>query len=126
MWRDVEAGLNNPCERSALRDKYSETINNIQEVNASHPSLEQLGILLTVIDRDRLQSIGEVDGKIEQIKFELEKSRQEVNSMKTKCNLLKSLATQPEEYFTPMDKPSLTAEEQLCVECTGKPSPRKK
>lgn len=36
--------------------------------------------------------------------------------METKCNLLRSLATQAEEYFTLMDKPSLTAEEQLRVE----------
>lgn len=113
MWRDVGAGLNNPCERSALRDKYSETIGNVQEVNASHPTLEQLGTLLTVINRDNLQSIGELAGKIEQIKFELEKSRQEVNTMETKCNLLRSLATQAAEYFALMDKPSLTAEEQL-------------
>ena len=116
LWRDVGAGINNPCERSALRDKYSETISSVQEVNVSHPSLEQLGTLLSIINRDRLQSIGEVDGKIEQIKFESEKSRQEVNTMETKCNLLKSLAAQTEEYFSLTDKPSLTAEEQLRVE----------
>ena len=33
--------------------------------------------------------------------------------METKCNLLKSLAEQAEEYFQLMDKPSLTVEEQL-------------
>ena len=115
LWRDVGAGLSDPCERSAIRDKYSETIGSIQEVNAFHPTLEQLGTLLSVINRDRLQSIGEVNGKIEQLKFELEKSRREVNTMETKCNLLKSLATQAEEYFTLMDKPSPTAEEQLRV-----------
>lgn len=69
-----------------------------------------------MINRDNLQSIGELAGKIEQIKFELEKSRLEVNAMETKCNLLKSLAAQAEEYFALMDKPSLTAEEQLRVE----------
>lgn len=36
--------------------------------------------------------------------------------METKCSLLKSLATQAEEYFSLMDKSSLTAEEQLRVE----------
>ena len=116
LWRDVGAGLNNPCERSALRDKYSKTIVNVQEVNDSHPTLEQLGTLLTVINRDRLQSIGEVDGKIERIKFELEKSRQEVNTMETKCNLLRSLAAQAEEYFALMDKPSLKDKEKLRAE----------
>ena len=116
LWRDVGAGLNNPCERSALRDKYSETIGGVQEVNSYHPTLEHLGILLTVINRDNLQTIGELDGKIELLKFELEKSRREVNIMETKCNLLKSLAAQAEEYFALMDRPSLTAEEQLRVE----------
>ena len=115
LWRDVGAGINNPCERSVLRDKYSETIDGVQAVNANHPTLEQLGTMLSTINRDRLQSIGEVDGKIEQLKFELEKSRQEVNTMETKCNLLKSLAAQAEEFFALMDKPSLTAEEHLCV-----------
>ncbi|MDE7363142.1 MAG: relaxase/mobilization nuclease domain-containing protein, partial [Oscillospiraceae bacterium] len=116
LWRDVGAGINAPCERSALRDKYLETISSVQEVNAFHPTLEQLGTLLTVINRDNLQSIGELDGKIEQIKFELEKSRQEVNTVETKCNLLKSLAAQAEVYFALMDKPLLTAEEQLRAE----------
>ena len=36
--------------------------------------------------------------------------------METKCNLLTSLAAQAEEFFALMDKPSLTAEEQLHVE----------
>ena len=116
LWRDVGAGINNPCERSALRDKCSETIDGVQAVNANHPTLEHLGTLLTTINRDNLQSIGELEGKIAQIKFELEKSRMEVNTMETKCNLLKSLAAQAEEYFALMDKPSLTAEEQLRVE----------
>ena len=92
LWRDVGAGINNLCKHSVLRDKYSETIDGIQVINADHPTLKQLGTLLTVIDRDNFRTIGELDGKIEQIKFELEKSRQEVNIMETKCNLLKSLA----------------------------------
>lgn len=116
LWRDVGAGINNPCERSALRDKYSETISSVQEINASHPSLEKLGALLSIINRDRLQSIGEVEGKIRTIEHELEKARREVNTMKTKCNFLKSLAEQAEKYFALMDKPSLTNEEQLRAE----------
>ena len=116
LWRDVGAGINNPCKRSALRDKYSETIGSVQAINSNHPTIEQLGTLLTVINRDNLQTIGELDGKIEQIKFELEKSRQEVNTMETKCNLLRSLAAQAEEYFALTDKPLLTAEEKLRAE----------
>lgn len=36
--------------------------------------------------------------------------------METKCNLLRSLATQAKEFFSLMNKPSLTAEEQFRVE----------
>ena len=36
--------------------------------------------------------------------------------METKCNLLRSIAAQAEEYFLFMDKHSLTAEEQLRAE----------
>lgn len=36
--------------------------------------------------------------------------------METMCNLLRSLAAQAEEYFSLMDKPLLTAEEQLRAE----------
>ena len=35
--------------------------------------------------------------------------------METKCNQLRSLAVQAEEYFALMDKPLLTGEEQLRV-----------
>ena len=36
--------------------------------------------------------------------------------METKCNLLRSLAAQAEEYFALMDKSSLTTEEKLRAE----------
>ena len=116
LWRDVGAGINYPCERSILRDKYLETISDVQEVNTTHPSLEQPGMLLSIINRDRLQSIGEVEGKIITIKHELEKARRDVNTMETKYNFLKALAEQSEKYFALMNKPSLTDEEQLRAE----------
>lgn len=72
---------NNPCRKSAFHDKYSEAIGSVQEFNSSHLTLEQLGTLLTIMNRRYFQFIGELAGKFEQIKFELEKSRQEVNTM---------------------------------------------
>lgn len=116
LWRDVGAGKKFPCEKSELRDKYSATIKDIQGVCSAHPTLEQLGTLLSVINRDRLQSIGEIEGKIRTIEHELEKTRHEVNTMETKCNFLKSLAEQAEKYFALMNKPLLTNEEQLRAE----------
>lgn len=125
LWRDVGAGINYPCEKSALRDKYSETISDVKRVDENHPTLEQLGALLTIINRDKLQSVGEVEGKIRTLKYELEKSRMEVNTMETKCNLLKSLATQAEKYFTLMDKPRSQRRNNFTRICIGKLSRRK-
>lgn len=74
LWRDIGTGINFPCERSALRDKYSKTISDVKSVDENHSTLEQLGVLLAIINRDKLQSIGEDEGKIRTLKYELEKS----------------------------------------------------
>ena len=115
LWRDVGSGISNPCKYSEIRDRYNSTINEIGSATSTHPDVFKLSAQLTIINRDNLRSIGELEGKIEQLKFELEKSRQEVNIMETKCNNLRSLAAQAEEYFVLMDKPSLNDEEQLRV-----------
>ena len=116
LWRDVGTGINYPCKESALRDTYNSSITEMQRINDSHPDLQKLSAMLAVINRDRLQSIGEVEGKIRTIEHELEKARCEINTLETKCNFLKALAEQSEKYFTLMDKPSLTDEEQLRAE----------
>ena len=113
LWRDVGAGISNPCKYSEMRDRYNSTINEIDNKTSTHSDVFKLSAQLTIINRDNLHSIGELEGKIEQLKIELEKSRQEVNTMETKCNQLRSLAVQAEEYFALMDKPLLTSEEHL-------------
>ena len=113
LWRDVGSGTTNPCANSPLRNSYDSVID---EGESKGADVYKLSALLTIINRDNLRSISEVEGKIERLKYELEKSRKAVNDMETKCNLLRSLAAQAEEYFTLMDKQSLTAEEQLRAE----------
>ena len=113
LWRDVGSGTLNPCTNSPLRNSYQSTIDEVAEKGTN---VYKLSALLTIINRDNLRSIGEVEGKIDQLKYELEKARQEVNEMETKCNSLRSLAAQAEVYFSIMDKPSLTAEEKLRAE----------
>ncbi len=113
LWRDVGSGTINPCTNSPLRNSYNSIIGEGENKGAN---IYKLSALLTIINRDNLRSIGEVEGKIKQLKYELEKSRKAVNEMETKCNLLRSLAAQAEVYFALMDKPSLTAEEQLRAE----------
>ena len=113
LWRDVGAGILSPCKSSELRDRYNSTISEIGSTTSTHPDVFKLSAQLTIINRDIIRSIGELEGKIEQLKFELEKFRQEVNTMETKCKNLRSLAAQAEEYFSLIDKPLLTGEEQL-------------
>ena len=119
LWRDVGSGISNPCKYSEIRDRYNSTINEIGSATSTHPDVFKLSAQLTIINRDNIRSIGELEGKIEQLKIELEKSRQEVNTMETKCNQLRSLAAQAEKYFALMDKPSLTDEEQLRAKMYG-------
>ena len=115
LWRDVGAGILNPCEYSEMRDRYNSAINEIgRATNTS--DIYKLSAQLTIINRDNLQSIGELEGKIEQLKIEVKKARMEVNTMETKCNNLKSLAVQAEEFFALLDKPQHTDEEKLKLE----------
>ena len=113
LWCDVGAGISNPCKYSEIRDRYNSTINDVGHTMNTLSDVHKLSAQLTIINRDNIRSIGELEGKIEQLKIELEKYRQGVNTMETKCNQLRSLATQAEEYYALMDKPSLTDEEQL-------------
>ena len=99
-----------------IRAEIDRLIGYVKNIDELLVELEILGYTqLTIINRDNIRSIGELEGKIEQLKIELEKSRQEVNTMETKCNQLRSLAALAEEYFLLMDKQTLTAEEQLRV-----------
>ena len=64
----------------------------------------KLSAQLTIINRDNIHSIGELEGKIEKLKAEYENARQES---------LGSLIEQAEKYFELLDKPSLTLSEKL-------------
>ena len=112
LWRDVGSGKVSPCANSPLRNSYNSIID---EGESKGADVYKLSALLTIINRDNLRSIGEVEGKIEQLKYELEKTRKAVNEMETKCNLLRSLAEQAEKYFALSEKSELTSEEQLRV-----------
>ena len=91
LWRDVGAGITTQCENSEMRDRYNFTIDKIGSTTSIHPDLFKLSAQLTIINRDNLRSIGELEGKIEQLKIEVEKALKEVNTMETKCNNLKAL-----------------------------------
>ncbi len=73
----------------------------------------KLSAQLTIINRDNLRSIGEVEGKIRHLEYEVEKARQELNTLATELDNLKDLAEQAEEYFSLLDKAERTPTEEL-------------
>ena len=75
----------------------------------------KLSAQLTIINRDNLRSIGEVEGKIEQLRYEVEKAGRELNTLTLKLDNLKALADQAEEYFALMDKAERTPAEELRI-----------
>ena len=68
---------------------------------------------LTIINRDHIHSIGELEGKIEALKSEYENARHELNTLASKQDSLRSLAEQAEKYFELFDKPDLSLSEKL-------------
>ena len=74
-----------------------------------------LSTQLTIINRDNLRSIGEVEGKIEHLRYEVEKERQELNTLTTQQDTLTGLANQAEEYFALLEKQQPTPAEELRI-----------
>ncbi|GEM_PF-1992409 len=73
----------------------------------------KLSAQLTIINCDNLCSIGEVEGKIEQLYYEVEKARRELNLLTAKLDNLNTLADQAEEYFSLLGKAERTPSDEL-------------
>lgn len=59
----------------------------------------RLSAQLTIINRDRIRSIGELEGKIRLLKESYDKARQELNTLTVQHEKLLSLVRQSETYF---------------------------
>ncbi|MDE5994106.1 MAG: relaxase [Oscillospiraceae bacterium] len=133
LWKDVGSGkalLNQPSE---LGERYTATIYDVEQLaitgrkvqrrrDTSMPYSPQndldvykLSAQLTIINRDNLRSIGEVESKIEQFQYEVEKARQELNALTAQQDTLTGLAEQAEEYFTLLEKQQPTSAEELRI-----------
>ena len=66
--------------------------------------VHKLSAQLTVINRDRLHSIGEVQAKMETLKQQYENARLEINRLTTRLKNLNSPAEQAQQYFTLLNK----------------------
>lgn len=131
LWKDVGSGVALLGQPSELSERYTVTIYDVEQLalagrkiqrrcDTSAPYSPQndmdvykLSAQLTIINRDNLRSIGEVEGKIRQLEYEIEKTRQELNTLTAELDNLKDLAEQAEEYFSLLDKPERTPAEEL-------------
>lgn len=131
LWKDVGSGGTLLSQPSEISERYAATIYDVEQLaltgrkiqrkrDTSAPYSPQndmdvykLSAQLTIINRDNLRSIGEVEGKIEQLRYEVEKAQRELNSLTLKLDNLKALADQAEEYFALMDKAARTPAEEL-------------
>ncbi len=131
LWKDVGSGGTLLGQPSELSERYSATIYDVEQLaltgrkvqrrrDTSAPYSPQndmdvykLSAQLTIINRDNLRSIGEVEGKIEQLKYEVEKARHELNTLTLKLDNLKALADQAEEYFALIDKVERSPADEL-------------
>ena len=78
--------------------------------------LYRLSAQLTVINRDKLGSVGEIEGKIASLYHECENARLEINILSAELEKLNSLAEQAGQYFTLKAKGmNLTESEKLVV-----------
>lgn len=131
LWKDVgsEGVLLN--QSSELSDRYTATIYDVEQlaltgrkVQRKHDTtapyspqndmdIYKLSVQLTIINRDNLRSIGEVEGKIGQLRYEVEKARQSLNALIAELDNVTALANQAEEYFALMDKSERSPADEL-------------
>jgi len=131
LWRDVGANVTLSGEPAPIRDDYICTINHVSQLARNGKKIQRkrdisapyspendldvykLSAQLTIINRDNIHSIGELKGKIENLKYEYEKARQELNSLTALQDKFDSLVEQAETYFSLIDKPQISIAERL-------------
>lgn len=131
LWKDVGSGgaLLNP--NSEIGKQYAATIYDVEQLALTGRKIQRkrdtsalyspqndldvykLSAQLTIINRDNLRSIGEVEGKIEQLRYEVEKAQHELNTLLAQQDTLVGLAEQAEEYFSLLDKTERTPADEL-------------
>ena len=131
LWRDVGSAVTLTGEPAPIRSEYLKAIDEVSELARTGQKIQRkrdssvpytpendmdvykLSAQLTIINRDNIHSIGELEGKIEKLKAEYENARQELNALSAKQESLGSIIEQAEKYFELLDKPSLTLSEKL-------------
>ncbi len=131
LWKDIGSGVSLLGQKSELSERFSTTIYDVEQLALTGKKVQRrrdtsipyspkndldvykLSAQLTIINRDNLCSIGEVEGKIRQLEYEVEKARKELNALAAQQDTLTGLAEQAEEYFSLLDKAERTPAEEL-------------
>ena len=131
LWGDVGSGAVLTDEPSPLHKCYEAVIGQVvllaaekkkvpRRIKSTEPyspendlDVHRLSAQLTIISRDRIRSIGELEGKIETAKASYEQAMRKLNIMTTEQERLASLIHQAEIYFDLSGKTDLTDMEQL-------------
>lgn len=129
-WHDVGATISITSEPAPIRDDYLNEITELAKTgkkiqrkrNCSKPyssendlDVYKISAQLSIINRDNIHSIGELEGKIQRLKAEYEMTRQKLNCLNAKQDKLDSLIEQYELYYELTNKPALSPAEQLSL-----------
>lgn len=132
LWRDVRTGaVLSDTEPSELRETYLAIIGEVRILAESRKKVQRqknsavpyspendldvyrLSAQLTIINRDRIRSIGELEGRIQSLKESTESNLHEINTLTAKYESCTSLLQQAETYFALIDRDDLSSAEQL-------------
>ena len=120
-------------EPAPIRDDYVRTLNDVTELARTGRKIQRkryhsepyspendldvykISAQLSIINRDNIHSIGELEGKIQRLKSECENARRELNALIVKQEKLEGLMEQAETYFSLADKSELSDTEQLSL-----------
>lgn len=131
LWKDVGVNVTLNGEPSQMREDYNQAIFDVSQLARDGKKIQRrrdgslpyspqndmdvykLSAQLSVINRDNIHSIGELEGKIEILKAEYENAKQQMNVLISKQDSFNGLAEQADTYFSLIDKPHLSVAEKL-------------
>lgn len=131
LWGDVGSSAALTDEPSPLRECYETVIRQVivlaaekkkvlRRINSTEPyspqndpDVHRLAAQLTIISRDHIRSIGELEGKIESLKASYEQAVREMNILTAEQERLTTLIQQAEIYFNLAGREDLTDMQQL-------------
>ena len=105
LWKDVGAN-------SELQSCFNFAIKNNLDVY-------KLSEQLAIINRDNINSIGELEGKIQKLKIEYENARREINKLSEKLSQFEAVEKQVGGYFDLLEKSELSETEKLQLKMYG-------